>query len=192
VCKGILNRLNRNMTILAKTDGTILTAASRWGFVHDVFRRKQGCQASFVCGPDMRIRFRPLPVNQPRHTPPARRIGDAMISRVVVACALALGVISPVFAGDCVRDNYGTLFCGRGNCLMDSNGKLHCAKRGGGVIRDEYGNVRCGVGYCTADDTGRLLCSTTLGGNITRDSYGKVTCEEGCREAQAQLCQDLP
>ena len=75
---------------------------------------------------------------------------------------------------------------------MDSNGKLHCAKRGGGAIRDEYGNVRCGVGYCTADDTGRLLCSTTLGGNITRDSYGKVTCEEGCREAQAQLCQDLP
>ena len=74
---------------------------------------------------------------------------------------------------------------------MDSNGKLHCAKRGGGVIRDEYGNVRCGVGYCTADDRGRLLCSTTLGGNVARDSYGKVTCEGGCQDAQAPLCEDL-
>jgi hypothetical protein len=114
-----------------------------------------------------------------------------MISRVVVACALALGVISPVFASECVRDNYGTVYCGRGNCLMDSDGKLHCAQRGGGAIRDQYGNVLCGVGYCSVDDTGRLLCSTTPGGNITRDSYGKVTCEEGCHEAQPQLCQDL-
>ena len=52
-----------------------------------------------------------------------------MISRVVVACALALGVISPVFAGDCVRDNYGTVYCGRGDCSMDSYGKLRCAKK---------------------------------------------------------------
>ena len=29
------------------------------------------------------------------------------------------------------------------------------------------------------------------GGNIARDSYGKVTCEEGCHDAQAQLCEDL-
>ena len=93
-----------------------------------------------------------------------------MNSRFVVACALALGVISPVFAGDCVRDNYGTLYCGRGDCMMDSNGKLHCAKPGAGVLRDQYGNVLCGVGYCAADDTGRLLCSTRPGGNVTRDS----------------------
>ena len=114
-----------------------------------------------------------------------------MISRVVVTCALALGVISPVFAGDCVRDNYGTVYCGRGDCSMDSNGRLRCAKRGGGMIRDQYGNLLCGIGYCAADDTGRLLCSTTPGGNVSRDSYGKVTCEGGCQDAQVQLCEDL-
>ena len=65
-----------------------------------------------------------------------------MISRVVVACALALGVISPVFASECVRDNYGTVYCGRGDCLMDSNGKLHCAKRGGGAITTYEVTVR--------------------------------------------------
>jgi hypothetical protein len=54
--------------------------------------------------------------------------------------------------------------------MMDSNGKLHCAKPGAGVLRDQYGNVLCGVGYCAADDTGRLLCSTRPGGNVTRDS----------------------
>ena len=125
------------------------------------------------------------------HVLQARRIGDAMISRVVVACALALGLISPVFAYDCVRDNYGNLFCGRGDCVMDSYGKLHCAKKGGGVIRDQYGNVLCGVGYCAGDETGRLLCSTRPGGSVARDSYGKVVCEGGCRDAEAQLCEDL-
>ena len=115
-----------------------------------------------------------------------------MISRVVVACALTLGVISPVFAGDCVRDNFGNVYCGRGNCSMDANGKLRCSKTGGGLIRDQYGNLLCGVGYCAADDTGRMLCSTISGGNVARDSYGKVTCEGGCHDAQAQLCEDLP
>jgi hypothetical protein len=75
--------------------------------------------------------------------------------------------------------------------MMDSDGKVHCAKQGGGVIRDQYGSVRCGVGHCAADDTGRLLCSTTPGGNVARDSYGKVTCEGGCYDAQTQLCVDL-
>ena len=75
--------------------------------------------------------------------------------------------------------------------MMDSNGKLHCAKPGSGVIRDQYGNVLCGVGYCAAEDTGRMLCSTKPAGNVTRDSYGKVTCEWGCHDAQAQLCEDL-
>jgi hypothetical protein len=114
-----------------------------------------------------------------------------MISRIVIACAFALGVISPVFAGDCVRDNYGNVYCGRGDCSMDAYGKLRCAKRGGGLIRDQYGNLLCGIGYCAADDTGRLLCSTRSGGNVGRDSYGKVTCEGGCQDAQAQLCEDL-
>ena len=75
--------------------------------------------------------------------------------------------------------------------MMDSYGKLHCAKRGGGVMRDQYGKVLCGVGYCASDDTGRILCSTIPGGNITRDSYGKLTCERGCQDAQAQLCEAL-
>ena len=114
-----------------------------------------------------------------------------MISRVVVTCALALSVISPVFAGDRVRDNFGNVYCGRGNCSMDANGKLRCSKTGGGLIRDQYGNLLCGIGYCAADDTGRLLCSTRSGGNVGRDSYGKVTCEGGCQDAQAQLCEDL-
>ena len=74
---------------------------------------------------------------------------------------------------------------------MDSNGKLRCAKQGGGLIRDQYGNLLCGVGYCAADDSGRMLCSTRPGGNVARDSYGKVTCEGGCEDAQAQLCEDL-
>ncbi|HEY1435958.1 MAG TPA: hypothetical protein VGG82_00515 [Casimicrobiaceae bacterium] len=76
--------------------------------------------------------------------------------------------------------------------MMDSNGKLHCAKPGAGVLRDQYGNVLCGVGYCAADDTGRMLCSTRPGGNVTRDSYGKVTCADGCQDAKAQLCEALP
>ena len=114
-----------------------------------------------------------------------------MISLAFVACALALGAISPVFAGDCVRDNYGNVYCGRGDCSMDSYGNLRCAKRGGGLIRYQYGNLLCGVGYCAADESGRLLCSTMPGGKVARDSYGKVTCEAGCHDAQKELCEDL-
>ena len=121
----------------------------------------------------------------------SRRNGAAMICRVVLACALALDVISPVLAGDCVRDNYGTVYCGRGDCAMDSGGRLRCAKPGGRLIRDQYGDLLCGAGYCAAEDTGRLLCSPRPGGNVSRDSYGKVTCAGGCVDAQAQLCEDL-
>jgi len=123
-----------------------------------------------------------------------RRPADAVPGRVVAVCSLALVAlvaVAPVFAGDCVRDNYGTVYCGAGDCLMDSSGKVHCARRGGGVLRDQYGNVLCGVGYCMADDTGRLLCSSTPGGSVARDSYGKVTCQSGCRDAQAALCEDV-
>ena len=114
-----------------------------------------------------------------------------MISRVVVACALALGVISPVVADDGIRDQYATVYCGRADCMTDPYGKAHCAKQCGGVMRDQFGNVLCGVGYCAVDDTGRVLCSTRPGGTVARDSYGKVTCTWGCQDGRAQLCEDL-
>ena len=75
--------------------------------------------------------------------------------------------------------------------MKDPYGNVKCAKRGGHVMHDHYGEVLCGVGYCAADDTGRVLCSTRPNGRAERDSYGKVTCEEGCQDAQAQLCEEM-
>ncbi len=75
--------------------------------------------------------------------------------------------------------------------MMDSYGKVHCAKRGGGVIRDQYGNVLCGVGYCAADDTGRLLCSTIPGGNVTQGLVRQGHMRGGVPGCTSQLCEDL-
>jgi hypothetical protein len=118
-----------------------------------------------------------------------RRIGESMRSRLIVASALAVAIVSPAFAADCLRDSYGTVVCGRGQCLMDEYGKVYCAKEGGGTMREQYGKVVCGIGYCAADNSGRVKCSTRPGGGALMDINGKVQCAGGCQDASAQFCE---
>ncbi len=112
-----------------------------------------------------------------------------MIPRLIIACVFAVGIVSPAFAGDCIRDAYSNVFCGKGECLVDEYGKVYCAKAGGGAMHDQYGKVVCGPGYCTADETGRVKCSTRPGGRALIDAGGKAVCQGSCQEASAQLCE---
>ena len=111
-----------------------------------------------------------------------------MTSRLFIACAFAAFTASPVVGGDCIRDQYGQVFCGRGYCAIDQSGKPYCSKAGGGLGRDQYGSVVCGIGYCAVNDEGRVKCSSIPAGGATTDSYGKVRCAGGCRDASPQLC----
>ena len=94
-------------------------------------------------------------------------------------------------AGNCVRDSFGKVICGKGQCALDQYGKVHCAKEGGGgALRNQLGHVLCGVGYCATDDQGRVKCSSTPGGGAAMDSNGKVQCTGSCQDASPRMCEE--
>ena len=109
---------------------------------------------------------------------------------IVLAC-LCLATIAAVAqaAGDCLRDPYGNVVCGRGQCATDQYGKVLCAKAGGGAGRDRYGVVSCGVGLCATNDLGEVMCSREPGGGAAMDSFGKVVCLGGCERATEGRCE---
>jgi len=106
----------------------------------------------------------------------------------VIACVTLLSVASAADAADCVKDSYGNVVCGRGQCATDQFGNVFCEFEGGGAVRDRYGAVRCGIGNCATDDLGQVKCSTKPGGGATSDSNGKVKCLDGCADGTPELC----
>jgi len=108
---------------------------------------------------------------------------------ISVVCISLLALSLRVEAGDCVKDQYGNVVCGKGQCATDQYGKVLCAQEGGGAIRDRFGVVKCGVGSCATDDHGQVKCSTKAGGAAAMDSNGKVKCLGGCQDGSKQLCE---
>lgn len=110
--------------------------------------------------------------------------------RFAIGCLLMWALNMQVLAaGDCVKNQYGNVVCGKGQCATDQYGKVLCAREGGGAIRDRNGDVKCGVGFCATDDQGQVRCSTQAGGGAAMDSYGKVKCLGGCQNATPQRCE---
>jgi len=107
----------------------------------------------------------------------------------VVGCFLILAFAAEAEAGDCVKDQYGYVVCGKGQCATDQYGKVLCAREGGGAIRDRNGVVKCGVGFCAVDDSGNVKCSTQPGGGAATDSFGKVKCLGDCQDGTPQRCE---
>jgi len=112
-----------------------------------------------------------------------------MKNGIVAAALLLLAVIAHAQGGNCVKDQYGNVVCGRGQCAMDQYGRVLCAREGGGAVKDRFGTVKCGVGFCATDDNGQIKCSTQPGGGAAMDSYGKVTCLGKCEDASEQRCE---
>jgi hypothetical protein len=111
------------------------------------------------------------------------------MNRLVFGCLLILALAATADAGDCVKDQYGNVVCGKGQCATDQYGSVRCAKEGGGAIRDRNGVVRCGVGMCATDDEGRVMCSSQPGGGAAMDSFGKVKCLGACEVGTEQRCE---
>ncbi len=58
------------------------------------------------------------------------------------------GFVCPPPGGDLVRDMYNRAICGKGQCVIDSNGKVKCSSLfGGGAVIDSRGEALC-VGGC--------------------------------------------
>ncbi|MEW6331759.1 MAG: hypothetical protein AB1560_09895 [Pseudomonadota bacterium] len=111
--------------------------------------------------------------------------------RSASAIILFLASILSVGANaDCIRNQYGKVVCGKGNCETDIHGKVFCADAGGGAVKDKYGKVQCGVGYCAKDYLEQVWCSKEPGGSAAVDSYGKVKCLGGCEIASSKRCRE--
>src|SRR4029453_16129200 len=57
-------------------------------------------------------------------------------TRFVTGCLVALIARSEVMAADCIRDSYGNVVCGKGQCAPDQYAEVFCAKEGGGAVKD--------------------------------------------------------
>ena len=58
-----------------------------------------------------------------------------MKNRLVFGCFLIFAFTTAADAGDCIKDQYGNVVCGKGQCATDRYGKVFCAKEGGGAVR---------------------------------------------------------
>lgn len=122
----------------------------------------------------------------------------SILPRFIVRTLFVLGASGIFYASlfpapvqaDCIRDQYGKVVCGKGQCETDRYGKVFCADLGGGAVRDKYGKVQCGVGNCAKDYLENVWCSKEQGGGAAVDSYGKVKCLGGCEAGSAESCQE--
>lgn len=102
-----------------------------------------------------------------------------------------LFVVSSWVNAECLKDQYGNVVCGPGECATDHYGtKVYCAKVGGGAMVNQSGAVVCGIGRCSRDARGRIWCSKIPGGGVGNDNSGNVKCYGGCHEASQSLCEE--
>jgi len=98
----------------------------------------------------------------------------------------------PVFASaDCIKDKYGEVYCGAGQCLTDSEGIVWCSRYyDGDAERSSDGQVLCGKGHCTKRSDGLVFCSTEVGGSVLIDSRGRARCYGQCEPATVEMCEN--
>ena len=107
---------------------------------------------------------------------------------IIIALTVVIAVVSQVKA-DCVKNIYGKVFCGDGQCLVDDFGRALCTPYSGGIIRDIGGNILCGVGHCATDIQGQVWCSVEEDGDVTFDMNGRAYCDGGCTRGKRNYCK---
>ena len=99
---------------------------------------------------------------------------------------------------ECVKDLSGEVYCGAGNCVIESTikskskyGKIWCSRYyKGGAIKTLNGEIVCGKGKCMKDFNGVVYCSSEIGGDVLRDSKGKVRCYGQCEPGTIDNCEN--
>jgi hypothetical protein len=109
----------------------------------------------------------------------------------LAAVLLAFGALYPPAASaDCRTDADGEVYCGAGECVADSSGRIWCSRHyEGGVQITLDGEVLCGVGKCAEDANGRVYCSSEEGGTVTTDIDGQVRCYGRCEPGDVDHCE---
>lgn len=108
----------------------------------------------------------------------------------LIAMLLIVSFAATADDSNCVKDQYGKVLCGKGECAADEYKKVFCAPQGGTAVKNRYGKVICGAGQCAKDSLDQLWCSNEPGGGAARDGRGQVKCLGGCALATAELCEE--
>ena len=91
---------------------------------------------------------------------------------------------------ECLKDRYGEVYCGAGQCQIDRNGTVRCSRYYDGFAeRTSNGQVLCGKGQCVTRSDGAVFCSTEIGGAAIVDSRGNARCYGQCESATEEMCE---
>ena len=113
------------------------------------------------------------------------------VSVVLVATWLFFSASSA--SADCMKDQNGEFFCGKGQCQRDRLGMVFCsAFLNGSAIRNHRGEVVCGRGHCVETSKREVVCSTEQEGGALLDRFGRPRCQGQCEPASADLCEARP
>ena len=111
-----------------------------------------------------------------------------LISIKILMMAVVLPTIS---SAECLKDRYGEVYCGAGQCLTNSNGTVWCSRYyNGAAERTSEGQVLCGKGQCTKRSDGTVFCSTEIGGAVLLDSNGNARCYGQCEPGTTEMCEN--
>ena len=119
-------------------------------------------------------------------------ITNGMSSAIPVSgWLLVVALLTPaITSADCIKELNGEVYCGAGQCIVDSSGIAWCSKYyDGGAQRTLEGRVLCGKGRCATRSDGKVFCSSTVGGAVLTDSSGQVRCYGQCEPATAEMCE---
>lgn len=119
-------------------------------------------------------------------------VNISCMNRLIHLTILLLMIQQNAFAA-CETDRFGVVYCGRGDCAQDKQGKIYCSRYlFGNALLDKHGNVVCGKGKCLPstkfDD---FYCSAVESGGAKLDRFGVVKCYGGCEQATALMCESV-
>ena len=110
--------------------------------------------------------------------------------KYVVAALLLVALTANADNSTCVKNQYGEVVCGKGECVADQYKKIFCGPQGGSAVKDRYGTVVCGVGQCVTSHFDQVWCSKEPGGGAVLDSLKEAQCLGGCERATAAYCEE--
>lgn len=111
----------------------------------------------------------------------------------IVSATIWLVFAAGTAGADCMKDQNGEFFCGKGQCQRDQSGMVLCsAFLNGGAVRNYRGQIVCGRGHCIETSKREVICSTEQEGGVLLDRFGRPRCQGQCEEASAELCEARP
>jgi len=115
------------------------------------------------------------------------------MKKIITTTIIGLSIFFGTVNAECMNNNRGETFCGKGECKADRYGVVYCsAYYKGSAVLATYGDVVCSVGQCIVNNKNEVICSTEVEGDIITDMYGNPRCQGSCEPASVDYCESTP